>query len=190
MVFYLARHGETEWNRLGLLQGQFDSSLTDLGKAQAESLADALKQKNIEQIYTSTLRRAKDTAEICSQFLFKPVSATEQLVERHFGDLQGMSFAELKQDPKYDTLWSESIAFKPEGGESAACSAKRFHQFLLNTVRSDAKGNALIVSHGDIIRNFINHYLHIDGQQKAPLLTNGDWLPVTYSADHEQFVLV
>lgn len=190
MVFYLARHGETEWNRLGLLQGQFDSSLTELGKTQARSLADALKQKDIEQIYTSTLRRAKDTAEICSQFLFKPVSATEQLVERHFGDLQGMSFAELKQDPKYDTLWSESIAFKPDGGESAACSAKRFHKFLFNAARSESKGNTLIVSHGDIIRNFINHYLHIDGQQKAPLLTNGDWLAVTYSTDHEQFVLM
>ena len=189
MVFYLARHGETEWNRLGLLQGQYDSSLTELGKQQARVLACNLQQKGIEQIYTSSLNRAKDTAEICSQHLAKPVLPTEKLAERHFGRLQGMSFEELKQDPKYDTLWSESIAFQPEGGESAACSAKRFYQFLLSASNSNNLGNALIVSHGDIIRNFLNQYLDQHSNDKAPLLTNGAWLAIKYCKDSKQFAL-
>ncbi len=187
MIIYLARHGETEWNRLGLLQGQLESNLTELGQTQAVELAQSLRDKNIEQIYSSSLIRAKDTAQICSEHLVKPVSLSGDLVERHFGSLQGRSFDELKQETKYQSLWSDSIAFEPEGGESASDSAKRFNLGLRSIVQQQDAEQILVVSHGDIIRNFLNQYLHQEQESKAELLTNGSWLAIRYCHLNDYF---
>ena len=65
--FYLFRHGETEYNRLGLRQGQgIDAGLNETGRLQAQKLAVYLEEKEIEVIYTSPLRRARQTAEIAA----------------------------------------------------------------------------------------------------------------------------
>lgn len=189
MVFYLARHGETQWNRLGLLQGQLESDLTELGKEQAKTLACSLFDKNINHIYSSSLSRAKETAQICAQQLAKPLVTSDTLVERHFGELQGMSFAELKKDPKYDSLWSDSIAFEPEGGESADASAARLLNALTSIASTGIQANVLCVSHGDIIRNFLNRHLQRASNQSIPLLSNGEWTAVAYCPSSHQFTL-
>lgn len=190
MIFYLARHGETQWNRLGLLQGQLESELTDLGRLQAQELAQSLLDKDISRIYSSSLVRAKETAQICAQYLAKPVNTSVELVERHFGILQGMSFEELKQDPKYDSLWTDSIAFEPEGGESANASAQRLCNWLKRTAESEVAQTILCVSHGDIIRNFLNRHLQKTCEGNVPLLTNGKWMAVSYCSKTEHFTLV
>lgn len=190
MVFYLARHGETQWNRLGLLQGQLESELTELGREQARELASSLLDKNITHIFSSTLNRAKETAEICAQLITQPISTSEQMIERHFGHLQGMSFDELKKDPKYDSLWTDSIAFEPEGGESADGSAKRLLNALKTIASREVGDQVLCVSHGDIIRNFLNRHLHRHSEQSIPLLSNGQWMAVSYCSKADQFTLV
>lgn len=190
MVFYLARHGETQWNRLGLLQGQLESELTELGREQAKTLALSLLDKDITHIFSSSLSRAKETAEICAELITQPVSTLEHLVERHFGHLQGMSFDELKKDPKYDSLWTDSIAFEPEGGESADASAKRLLNSLTEIAARDVGSQILCVSHGDIIRNFLNRHLHKSNGQSVPLLSNGQWMAVSYCSKSDQFTLV
>ncbi|MCI2284085.1 histidine phosphatase family protein [Colwellia sp. MSW7] len=64
---YLARHGETLWNRTRRLQGQLDSELTDLGNLQSAQIADELVTKNIQLIISSPLGRAVKSATICQK---------------------------------------------------------------------------------------------------------------------------
>lgn len=189
MIFYLARHGETHWNRIGLLQGQLESDLTELGKEQAMMLAKTLSDKNINHIYSSSLSRARETAEICAQQFIKPVQVCDKLVERHFGILQGKSFEELKQDSKYDSLWTDSIVFEPEGGESAEASATRLLESLTNIAAKRIGDSVLCISHGDIIRNFLNRHLDRVDDQNVPLLSNGQWMAVIFCSKTKKFTL-
>ena len=68
-TFYLARHGQTEWNIEGRIQGQLDSPLTALGKQQALLLAEQCKMLSITSLLTSPLGRALATAELCAKAL-------------------------------------------------------------------------------------------------------------------------
>ena len=90
--FYLFRHGETEYNRLGLRQGQgIDAGLYETGRLQAQKLAVYLEEKEIEVIYTSPLRRARQTAEIAAVRLCIAVISDERLLEGNFGAAEGLS---------------------------------------------------------------------------------------------------
>ena len=100
--FYLTRHGETQWNKIGKFQGQFDSPLTEKGLLQAESIAEQLTNKNIHLIVSSTLPRAKKTAEICQATLQLPHKLTSTLIERNFGSWQGKYIEEVKLDKHLD----------------------------------------------------------------------------------------
>ncbi|PWK46357.1 histidine phosphatase family protein, partial [Pleionea mediterranea] len=70
--FYLARHGETEWNRIKRLQGRLDSPLTEQGIQQANDLAASMTNYSVDAVITSPLLRARRTAEICQQQLNVP----------------------------------------------------------------------------------------------------------------------
>lgn len=181
MRVFLARHGETEWNRLGLLQGQLESELTVLGQEQAMELASALSNRGITHIYSSALRRAQDTAHACHSQLQAPLVVAKALNERNFGELQGYRFADLERDPKYQKLWTEPLAFQPAGGESAQQSAARFQQFLLDLEQDNPAACCLLVSHGDIIRNYLSFYAWQQQDDCAPpLLCNGAWLALDF----------
>ena len=87
---YIARHGETEMNAKGIWQGQtIDVSLNDEGRKQAKTLADILKDKNIEVIYTSPMKRAFETAKIVGDVCKVNTIKENGLIEGHFGIAEG-----------------------------------------------------------------------------------------------------
>ena len=87
--FYFLRHGETQWNKDGLTQGQLDSQLNDTGRAQAERAADALATEPIARIVASPLSRARHTAEAVAARHGLAVDFDEGLMECHLGEHQG-----------------------------------------------------------------------------------------------------
>jgi probable phosphoglycerate mutase len=89
------RHGETEWNVDGRNQGHLDIGLNGAGREQARRLARALADSDISHIYSSDLSRALDTARTLADLTGTPLTATADLRERCFGDLQGRTFAEI-----------------------------------------------------------------------------------------------
>ena len=107
MNLYLIRHGETDWNAEGRLQGQMDIPLNEKGMEQMLQVAEKMKQLGIEadSIVTSPLQRAKQSAGIVSAILgynVEDISVEPLLTERSFGEGEGKS-------------WSELVAQYPEG---------------------------------------------------------------------------
>jgi hypothetical protein len=92
--FYFLRHGETDWNKEGRVQGHTDIPLNDTGRSQAEQVVCILARTPIHRIVVSSLSRAYETASIVNAALQKPLAVDEGLKERHFGDFEGLKISE------------------------------------------------------------------------------------------------
>jgi 2,3-bisphosphoglycerate-dependent phosphoglycerate mutase len=140
-LFYFLRHGETEWNRLGLCQGQNDIALNETGISQAEAARDLLAETAITRIVSSDLCRARTTAEIVNQLHGVPLRTTSGLREISFGTLEGQP----RPYPRYSELLENAAQ---HGGESFERFADRIMD-ALNVALADG-GLPLIVSHGGV----------------------------------------
>jgi broad specificity phosphatase PhoE len=90
----LVRHGETDWNAEGRLQGHTDRPLSDYGRRQAQQLAGELEDEVLEAIYSSDLARARETAEIVGERLGLPVVLDPDLREKDWGTWEGLNAVE------------------------------------------------------------------------------------------------
>lgn len=162
--FYIVRHGETEWNIKGLLQGHGDSPLTITGMIQARKIARKLKKIKFADVYSSDLLRAKRTAEIIALEHKLAVKTTQALRERAFGKFEGKHFSIItgamkKLLERYKKL-TEAEIFKLKiepNVESPFEAVTRFITFLREIAVSYLGKNVLIVTHGGIMRNLLIH---------------------------------
>ena len=90
----LVRHGETDWNAEGRLQGHTDRPLSDYGRRQAQELAGELEDEELKAIYSSDLVRARGTAEIVGERLGLPVVLDPDLREKNWGTWEGLNAVE------------------------------------------------------------------------------------------------
>lgn len=102
MDIYLLRHGETDWNRKGLLQGHTDIPLNDRGREQVDDTVRSLSGLGVrvDAIVSSPLKRARESAEIAAHRLDFPkdqIVVEDLLIERGFGEGEGMSLQEMKE---------------------------------------------------------------------------------------------
>lgn len=175
----LARHGETEWNALGRLQGHTDIPLNERGKQQARDLARAIEdaRTGVRHVITSDLARARETGEIVAIALgLAPPRIIPELRERKFGIFEGLSRGEITA--RYPQAWKawQMQQTPPEGGEPLASATARIHA-VLEQLHAEGGEPALIVSHGGVMRLWL---LEILGTHIPPL-HNG----VTYAVDHD-----
>lgn len=95
--FYIFRHGQSTYNVAGRTQGQTnDSVLTEQGKEQAVQVGEKLKNKEIDIIVTSPLKRAMQTAELANQALNVPVETDEHFIEVNVGVVEGLHYTEIR----------------------------------------------------------------------------------------------
>ena len=119
-VLILIRHGETAWNVIGRYQGQADPPLNERGRKQAQKVAQELKEKTqIDRLFTSPLRRTKQTAEEIAKMLEIPLHSDPRLMEIHQGDWQTKLRSEIEEAyPDLFHRWeSEPWQVTPPGGE-------------------------------------------------------------------------
>lgn len=149
---YLARHGETEWNAIGRLQGHTDIPLNEQGRVQALALAAALVGEGIASVVTSDLARAHETGAIVARTLgLAGPHIVPALRERGFGVFEGLTREQcLAQYPVAWRAWLDQRDV-PEGAESLEDATLRMHR-ALETLVEDEGGPALVVSHGGIMR--------------------------------------
>lgn len=153
-VAYLARHGETEWNREHRWQGQTDTPLNAAGRAQALALAAKIERCAVTRVHTSDLSRARETAEIVARWLgLGPVVPDPDLRERNFGVFEGLTFAECAE--KLPEMWARYLAkrTRPDEAESDQALADRVIRGVKRAVAGD--GIALIVTHGGAMRAYL-----------------------------------
>jgi len=147
MRLILVRHGETLWNRERKVQGLSDIELNELGVKQAHRLALALRDEKIDAIYTSPLKRARETARIIGQFHRSPVHVEDGLVEMNQGDFEGLQYHEL-MDRHRDFLqqWiTDPALVRIPNGESLAELQERAWRVMESVLC--APGDVLVVSH-------------------------------------------
>ncbi|XP_010680436.2 phosphoglycerate mutase-like protein 4 isoform X1 [Beta vulgaris subsp. vulgaris] len=152
----VVRHGETEWNALGKMQGQMDIDLNNVGRQQAITVAERLsREPNISAIYSSDLKRALETAQtIASRCVGLQVITDVDLRERHIGDLQGLVFRESsKINPvAFEALKSpKSDQEIPGGGESRDQLYKRCTSSLQRIAEKHRGERVVAVTHGAVI---------------------------------------
>lgn len=156
----LVRHGETELNTRGLLQGWRDSPLTEKGIQQAQALRDRLAVEPITHAVTSDLGRAKQTMAILLEGRPMVVFETEMLRERHYGKLEGTS--EMVWRIQRERLRREKgEELIPEEGESRADVQHRTRSFILEMEALKMGDRLLIVGHSHWNRQFLADILDV-----------------------------
>lgn len=147
MTFYVARHGQTEWNVENKVCSITDIALTEKGIAQAEELASQAKKKNIEIIISSPMKRAITTSQIVSEKCHIPMLIDNRLVEQNYGIYEGVD--------RSDELFlanKRNFAYRYPNGESMMQVAVRVYTFLDEIKKKYVGKNILIISHGGICR--------------------------------------
>ncbi|MBN2463405.1 MAG: histidine phosphatase family protein [Dehalococcoidia bacterium] len=150
MILILARHGETAWNQERRIQGgSSDTELSEVGIKQAERLGLALKETNIDAIYSSPLKRAYDTAQAIASRHRLTVQIEPDLREMEVGELEGISIAELGTSfGQFLLQWRQGQGVeKLPGGESVAELADRVWATIERIIKRQEEGTVVVVSH-------------------------------------------
>ncbi len=164
MKFYLLRHGETEWNKLGKFQGLTDVSLNERGLSQARDSARAALGWEHSVIYSSSLTRTVQVAEEVRKLSGAPVVTDPGLRELSLGDLEGITGAEMRAGwPELYATWRANPAdVTMPNGETLAELQARAWQAILEIERTHAEApGVVVVSHNFAIRTIICAILEI-----------------------------
>ncbi|MCC5910257.1 MAG: alpha-ribazole phosphatase [Clostridiaceae bacterium] len=158
---YLVRHGETEENRNSRFCGWTDAPLNELGRLQAQKVAAALKDVELDAIYTSNLKRAKETASYIKEYNECIIYEVEQLKELNFGKVEGLTIEEIKQNHPdiYSGLENDYIKVKFPSGESLEEMHHRVVMAVDKILQDHQDENILLVAHSGVIRSIIAHLL-------------------------------
>jgi probable phosphoglycerate mutase len=149
----LVRHGETEWNAEGRVQGQTDIPLSAHGHAQAHAAAEALCRHDFTAVYCSDLIRVRQTAEPSVRRLALPLALDPDLRERHYGIFERLLYTEVRsQYPEhYARFQRKDPDYDIETGESL----RAFYERALGAVQRIAAGHpgeqVLVFTHGGVL---------------------------------------
>lgn len=180
----LVRHGETEWNAEGRMQGRTDIPLSDLGRHQARLAGGLIRAQHPQQAYASTLVRTQQTLEAFNLDLDPTI--WDDLSEIGFGEWEGRYGWQLKEDHPEEFNRMRAGTFVPDGAESNAEVTARMREAFFNIVRGTAQimptpsadlgfnvRTVVVVSHGTSLRLLL---------QSMGLADQQSWVPLTNAA--------
>lgn len=165
-ILLLVRHGETDANVAGTWQGATDHPLNKRGRAQARALAQRLieEDSDIVAIYTSPLRRARETATIVAEILgVSNIHVDEGLSEYNLGEWEGLTYEELRYEKRLWERMAQDPHWAPPGGESAYGFATRVLAAFQRAASAYPGQKVLVVSHGGAIATTLALLLEGDG---------------------------
>ena len=161
-LVYVARHGETDWNALGKIQGHTDIPLNETGRDQARDLARQLRGKGIAAVASSDLARAMETARIVGEALGLGLELVErELRERHLGSFEGLTRDECKaRFPKEFASWrAHPLDSTPPGAEPHPAFHVRVKKAVRKAAKLVAEGAVLVVTHGGCLKALLSESL-------------------------------
>lgn len=161
MKLFLVRHGRTVWNAGEVFRGREDIPLDPVGETEARLLAERLKGERIEVIFSSPLKRAKQTAFQISGQTGASVIEAEELIDLDYGHWQGRTLQEVKGDfPDLYELWVKApheVVFP--SGEGLKDVLERVAPFVETTLKQFYGNTVVFVSHKVVLKVLICHLL-------------------------------
>lgn len=175
----LVRHGETDWNRAHRVQGHTNIPLNDEGRLQARRTAETLRTQRWDAVYSSPLARAGETAQIIADTVgLAAPTIVDELIERAYGEAEGLTRAELDARYPSDVL----------GREPRADAAARAVRALTSIAREHPGGDVLVVSHGGLIRAVLTHLAPADGDHHTEPIPTGSAHSLVFKDDELSLV--
>lgn len=171
MYLLLIRHGETDWNSEGRMQGRIDLPMNSRGTEQAERLAARLaEEEQIDVIYTSPLIRARATAEIIAQRFGQSPIPDLRLVERSVGQLEGLTLDDFKRRyPDLYRTWHDSNDhFRLPDGETREECLERIQSFLAMLRTRHTGARVALVTHGGTLSLMLGAAIGLDLTKRFP----------------------
>jgi glucosyl-3-phosphoglycerate phosphatase len=192
----LLRHGQTDYNVAGRMQGHLDSVLTPAGHEQAAAAAPVLAALEPDRVISSDLRRAVDTAEVVGAACGLPVKFDVRLRETHLGLWQGRTVAEIDRSyPDAIAAWRSDPTWAPPGGESRVAVVARSRPVVdeLDAELGDeaASTTVLLVAHGGLIAGLVTGLMGLPTEVWPSFggLGNCRWAVLARRADHPRWRL-
>jgi len=168
MKLHLIRHGQTNWNAEGRIQGQSESELDSTGKQQAEARRSSVEALNVDAIYSSSSLRTRQTTDILTENINLPVTYLDSLREIFLGPWETQLWEDI--EPQYSDL---ALAFRQEPQRFDLRGAESYHALQARGVgaiesivaQESLNTDVLVVSHGALLLACLAHYAGIDLSQ-------------------------
>ena len=173
--FLFLRHGETDWNKAGRIQGTTDIPLNATGIAQARAAAKALAAEKFDRVIASPLSRALETARIVNQAHGRPLHEDAALMERGFGSFEGHGITELKR--RHGIPMTQSLTtILPPDAEQWDATLRRTRGAIRAWTERYPDETLLFVSHGGV-------FGALHEQLAGAWLTTGNAIPYLFAPD-------
>jgi broad specificity phosphatase PhoE len=177
----LWRHGETDYNAAGRMQGHLDSALTPVGWNQARFAVPALARFSPDLVIASDLRRATDTATVLTDAIGVPLRIDKRLRETHLGEWQGLTGAEVDAAyPGERDRWRKDATWAPPGGENRLDVADRAGEVVTDLQQANASvgDTVLLAAHGGLITALTARLLNLPVEAWPSLggISNCHWV--------------
>jgi probable phosphoglycerate mutase len=182
--FIFVRHGETQANRAGILQGNMDCPLNENGLRQAKAVAGYLRDSEFAAVYSSPLSRAFETARIIVECGHEntPLSSDERLREWNCGEIDGLKWEDIHARYQYEakSFCFEQIDVQMPGGESGMEFQHRIADFLKEMTVTHAGKRVLLVAHGGVLQRMF--------RVVAGVVVPGNMIPLAGNASVSSFI--
>ena len=167
---FLVRHGQSEWNAAGRIQGQIDIQLDETGCQQAQIIADRLAAEPVAAVYSSPLLRAKSTAEAIAARFQLPVQLDPRLMEYDFGVISGSTWADVVENhPEFASRWLEDPWAVPVvDSEGRANFAARVMSAVQDILAQHPAEQVVVVAHGGTFGVYLTAMLGMDLNRRHP----------------------
>jgi 2,3-bisphosphoglycerate-dependent phosphoglycerate mutase/probable phosphoglycerate mutase len=192
----LLRHGQTDYNVAGRMQGHFDSMLTRTGVEQAAVVAPEIAALVPDRLISSDLRRAVDTADVVGAACGRPVKLDARLRETHLGEWQGRTVDEIEDDwPGAIATWRSDPGWAPPGGESRIEVVRRSLPVVEELDEEFGSGvpdtTVVLVAHGGLIAGLVCGLLALPAASWPAIggMGNCRWASVARRDDHPRWRL-
>ncbi len=162
MHLYLLRHGQTDWNRDHKIMGTGPIPLNEHGREMVAELGRALKPKGISIVFTSTVARAFESACILAGEWGAELREEPRLNESPFEPWIGKTYHELAHDENFKLYFDKPTRARFSNGEGMADIQRRALEAVEHIRREAGPGRAAAVSHSDVIKPVLAHYLGMD----------------------------
>ncbi len=158
-LILLVRHGQTDENVSGRISGQGPAPLNARGQEQAKLAGQVLASLNVTRLISSPVVRAHQTATILDEHLQLGIEQEPDLCEVGYGDWEGQTFQAVRDSPAFKLALNDPINAVFPNGESLVSVQQRGVRVVETIRQGPAKDVVVLVSHGDVIRMLVAHYL-------------------------------